>query len=185
MSGALDLFSKRGFESVGVQEIADGALVTKPSLYYYFKSKQGLLEAIVAEHGADLRAVIQRAATYQHKLSQNLAELFRETVNFAHRDTAFFRLSQNLFSSAAETTGYAVGSPLRQELVFLLELLFSEAAADHGTMEGREYVYAETFWGIVEAWAMLSINGETKIDEQLQYRIIHNYMHGIFSSSAF
>ena len=41
---ALDLFYTRGYDAVGVQEIAERSGVTKPTLYYYFKSKYGLLE---------------------------------------------------------------------------------------------------------------------------------------------
>ena len=31
---ALELFSRRGYESVGIAEIVDSAGITKPSLYY-------------------------------------------------------------------------------------------------------------------------------------------------------
>jgi TetR/AcrR family transcriptional regulator len=50
---ALDLFSRRGYEGTGIQEIVDGAGVTKPSLYYHFGSKQGLLEALAAGFGGE------------------------------------------------------------------------------------------------------------------------------------
>ena len=36
MTCALDLFYARGYDGVGVQEIADAAGITKPTLYYYF-----------------------------------------------------------------------------------------------------------------------------------------------------
>ncbi|MDR0376065.1 MAG: TetR/AcrR family transcriptional regulator [Treponema sp.] len=178
---ALELFSKQGFETVGVQEIADKAGLAKPSLYYYFKSKRGLLEAIVAERGAELCVVVKRAAEYRRDLVMNLTSLFNETMNFARRDTAFFRLAHSLFSSAPETASYAAGNPLRRELVSMLRDLFIQAATDHGNMKEREWVYAETFFGLLDTWAILLINGEVELDNQLRYRIIHNYLHGIFS----
>lgn len=39
---ALKLFAQKGFESTSVREIASAAEVTKPTIYYYFKSKEGL-----------------------------------------------------------------------------------------------------------------------------------------------
>jgi TetR/AcrR family transcriptional regulator len=39
---ALQLFAQKGFESTSVREIASAAKVTKPTIYYYFKSKEGL-----------------------------------------------------------------------------------------------------------------------------------------------
>ena len=50
MTCAIKLFANRGYDAVGIQEIVDNAGVTKPTLYYYFKSKMGLLEAISEEY---------------------------------------------------------------------------------------------------------------------------------------
>ena len=44
---ALDLFYAKGYDAVGVQEIAEKAGITKPTLYYYFGSKYGLLETLL------------------------------------------------------------------------------------------------------------------------------------------
>ncbi len=44
---ALQLFAKKGFEATSVREIASAAEVTKPTLYYYFKSKEGLYLELV------------------------------------------------------------------------------------------------------------------------------------------
>jgi AcrR family transcriptional regulator len=37
---ALSLFARRGFSSVGVQEIVTAAGLSKPTLYHYFGHKQ-------------------------------------------------------------------------------------------------------------------------------------------------
>ncbi len=39
---AARLFATRGFEATSVREIVEAAGVTKPTLYYYFGSKEGL-----------------------------------------------------------------------------------------------------------------------------------------------
>ena len=44
---ALDLFSKNGYDSVGVGEIAEAVGIKAPSLYNHFKSKQEIFNAIV------------------------------------------------------------------------------------------------------------------------------------------
>ena len=46
---ALHLFYEKGYDAIGVQEIADAAGVTKPTLYHYFGSKYGLLQAVAME----------------------------------------------------------------------------------------------------------------------------------------
>jgi TetR/AcrR family transcriptional regulator len=178
---ALGLFARRGFESVGVNEIAGMAGIAKPSLYYHFGSKDGLLEDIVRTHGDRLVAVTAAAAEYHHDLVMNLTALFDANINFASANQDFFRLLLRLFASAPETPGFTTGFTLRSRLIAIYTQLFAEAAGDHGNMRNRERIYAETFWGLVETCATLEVNGTLRIEPQIKYRIIHQYMHGIFS----
>ena len=46
---SLNLFCRKGYESVAVSQICKEAGITKPTLYHYFKSKYGLLEALLEE----------------------------------------------------------------------------------------------------------------------------------------
>ena len=61
---ALELFYARGYDAVGVQEIAETAGVTKPTLYYYFGSKKGLLETLLETEYAVLRQALESASWY-------------------------------------------------------------------------------------------------------------------------
>jgi len=45
---ALQLFSARGYDAVGVQEIVEAVGIQKPTLYHYFGSKAGLLHSLLA-----------------------------------------------------------------------------------------------------------------------------------------
>ena len=65
---ALHLFYEKGYDAIGVQEIADAAGVTKPTLYHYFGSQYGLLQAVAMEGYADLKAGMTEAIRYQGDL---------------------------------------------------------------------------------------------------------------------
>jgi TetR/AcrR family transcriptional regulator len=181
LNSSLRMFSRRGFETTGVQEIVLEAGITKPTLYYYFGNKQGLLEAIISRYGAALTDILRRTAVYRHDLTFNLTSLFQDTLDYAADHEDFFRLIRTLFSAAPETSSHAAGIGLRRDLVAILERLFAEAAGDHGNMKNRQRVYAETFMGLLETWALIAVNGEMRMTNQMRHRIIHNYMHGIFS----
>jgi TetR/AcrR family transcriptional regulator len=178
---ALALFARKGFESVGVNEIAEKTGLAKPSLYHHFGSKDGLLEAIVETQGQKLLTLTGTAAEYKHDITMNLTSLFHESIGFACGNQDFFRLLLRLFASAPETPGFETGAVLRVKLIKIYTDLFLAAAKDHGNMRHREAVYAETFWGLVQTCAVLAMNGSLKLDKNTQFRIVHQYMHGIFS----
>ncbi|MDD3059302.1 MAG: helix-turn-helix domain containing protein, partial [Sphaerochaeta sp.] len=50
---ALRLFAKKGYEAIGVAAICEAAGITKPTMYYHFGSKRGLLEALISHWGTE------------------------------------------------------------------------------------------------------------------------------------
>jgi AcrR family transcriptional regulator len=63
LEAGVALFAKKGYADTSVREIVEGAGVTKPVLYYYFKSKEGIF-----------RAILDRAAEQQETLLSNVLE---------------------------------------------------------------------------------------------------------------
>lgn len=64
---ALDIFNERGYAPSSVREIVEAAGVTKPMLYYYFGSKEGIYMELMAKPVAVLEKIL--AETVQEKLS--------------------------------------------------------------------------------------------------------------------
>ena len=77
MEKALELFCARGYDAVGVQEIAEQSGITKPTLYYYFGSKQGLMETILEENSRILEEMLEKAVEEPGVLS-----VYAESVLF-------------------------------------------------------------------------------------------------------
>jgi AcrR family transcriptional regulator len=55
---ALELFSEQGFEGTTLQQIADRLGFTKAALYYHFRSKDDLLQALIAPAVGELDALL-------------------------------------------------------------------------------------------------------------------------------
>jgi AcrR family transcriptional regulator len=73
---AVDLFSEKGYEATSVREIVDRAGVTKPVLYYYFGSKEGLLHHIL-EHASGIhQEALRRALAYEGTVLERLTHLY-------------------------------------------------------------------------------------------------------------
>lgn len=76
---AARLFAERGFAGTSVQDIADAMGVSRPSLYYYFKSKDELLASLVTEvtegAAAQIRAVARDGSKNATERLRSIARL--------------------------------------------------------------------------------------------------------------
>jgi AcrR family transcriptional regulator len=59
---ARELFGERGYEATSMDEVAARAGVSKPMLYAYFGSKDGLLAACIQRAGVEFRERVRAAA---------------------------------------------------------------------------------------------------------------------------
>lgn len=179
---ALSLFAANGYEASGIQDLCARCGISKPTLYYHFGSKRGLLEAIAQEYGNEYLQAVDAAARYVHDLVLNLQQLLRVSLQAAESRPDFVRLYLTLGMAAPESEGCQVLLALRTAIRERLRRLFLAAAEDHGNMRGREALMAELFGSLLDNRMLAAINrpaGDSSRDDI--YRIVHQYMHGIFS----
>lgn len=181
LSCALQLFSARGYDAVGVQEIAEAAGIQKPTLYHYFGSKAGLLHALLEENFAPLFQNLEKTAVYNHDVKTCLEAVTNVYFDFARQNPRFYRLQLALWFGAPESEPFRAVAGFNQRQQELLETLFYQASLDHGNMKGRQKAYAATFLGMVNNYAALGLNGFAALDSPLVYQSVHQFMHGIFS----
>ena len=182
LARALDLWGERGYDAVGVQEIVESAGVTKPTLYHYFGSKRGLLDALIEERSAGLRDALADAAVYQPRnLVMTLEAVTRAYFEFALANSAFYRMQMSFWFAPPQSDEYLSTLARSIDQHEKLERLFAAAALDHGNMRGREKAYAATFLGMLNTYIGLALNGYATLDDQLVRTAVHQFQHGIYS----
>src|SRR5512139_3648504 len=97
LSCALRLFASRGYDAVGVQEIVDAAGITKPTLYHYFGSKRGLLDALLTAYFCPLYDLIRQVADYQRDLPLTLNRTAGAYFRFARENPLFYRMQLSMY----------------------------------------------------------------------------------------
>ena len=178
---ALKLFSNNGYEATGVQEICEQAGVTKPTLYHYFGSKQGLLDAVLLEKMQPLIRDFSFATEYKHDLAANINAIMQLMLAYPKAKPLFFRLQLALSFAPPKSDAYLASQPYLEKEQQTLTELFKAAAFDHGNMLGREETYALSLLGAARTYALQVLNDRLEMDEALLYRAVHQFMYGIFS----
>lgn len=178
---ALSLMAATGYNAVGVQDICDAAEVTKPTLYYHFGSKRGLLEAIAEERYGVFVSQATTACSYRGDLAASLRSAMEVFLRYGREEKDFSRLRLALSSAPPSSEEAGVVRPYREKLRAAFRGTFVAAAGDHGNMKNREVPYAASFVGVADAYVGLVLSGELVPDQDFITRVVHYFMHGIFS----
>ena len=90
LASATDLFNRKGYAGTTVREIVAAAGVTKPVLYYYFRSKEGIFLDLMREAGTRFDAVLDESGRVEGTAPERLKSLAGRTLVFfiAHIDVA-------------------------------------------------------------------------------------------------
>lgn len=182
---ALDLFYTRGYDAVGVQEIAERSGVTKPTLYYYFKSKYGLLEQLLTSRSEAFAAELREACAYRGDLKNTLCAAARTAAAFVAREPKFSALFVALYHSAKGNDAYKAVRPLVFRLQRQIEEIFIDASVDLGNMHGRQRQFSLGFIGLVLYYIVMKQETSKREDVQITEAeieaLVHQFMHGIYS----
>ena len=178
---ALKLFADKGYDAVGVQEIVDAAGITKPTLYHYFGSKEGLLEALLGESFTSLNQKVKAAAHYTGDLPQTLFNVTEAFFQFARENPTFYRLQLALWFSPRYSDTHRVVAKWNNEQYQIVEQLFVLAVKNHGNMAGRHRAYATSFIGVINTYIGLALNEYTELNADLARQAVHQFQHGIYS----
>jgi AcrR family transcriptional regulator len=178
LSEAIRLFAAKGYRATSTREIVEAAGVTKPMLYYYFQSKEGLLAAALDHfvemfHGR-LREVLARPLGPR----EVLVEFVWAHLEFCQDHKPLGRLFFALL----------FGPDDQKNLVDLSQYtepgheLFMTAIAralDGGLVRresGDEFVMA--LHGMINIWIIASLNDEAQLTHDTAQRIVDGLLRG-------
>ena len=186
LDAALDLFYAKGYDAVGVQEIVDRAGVTKPTLYYYFGSKIGLLRNLLERGYNILETGVLEASRMNAKLPEGRYKVAREFFDYAASHEKFYLFMLALFYSGRENEAYKTVSPFIENYYNIIVGIFENAASQLGNMRGRQKLFAVGFTGVLNHHIMtvsygLSENEKFEISNETTYEIVHQFLYGIYS----
>lgn len=98
LNAALDLFSVKGYDGVGVDEIGSAVGIKGPALYYYFKSKEALLDALIEKMNAyyEARFIPARRKTELPANMEELVNMSMEMLDFTIHDEQIIKVRRML-----------------------------------------------------------------------------------------
>ncbi len=134
LAAARKRFAHYGFSKVTMDEIAADVGMAKPSLYYYYETKERLFSAVIAQEqsrfNADIEALLARPVPAAQKLKEYVGirlKLFRELLNLS-------RLGFESWMEMKSMTRDLLHTVEQQELKYLQAILAAGRTAGEFTV---------------------------------------------------
>jgi AcrR family transcriptional regulator len=123
------VFARAGYESAPMDEIADRAWVSKPMLYTYFGSKEGLYLAYIERAGGELVERLVGAAPPEDQSTAGLKARITEFLAFVEEHGDGWKV---LFRELASTRPFAERvARLRERIADAIRRMIESAGLDH------------------------------------------------------
>ena len=102
LHAALNHFANAGYAATSVQQIVGSAKVSKPALYYHFKDKAALFEALVNQAHDGRFRVLEEASARADDIRGKLYEILVALFDYFHKNRDLTRIA---FSTAYAAPG--------------------------------------------------------------------------------
>ncbi|MGH7603325.1 MAG: TetR/AcrR family transcriptional regulator [Gemmatimonadaceae bacterium] len=130
IGAAKRLLHQQGFGRTTLADVASSADVPLGNVYYYFKTKEALAEAVISSHESDLRTLFAGWVSAHRDPKARLRRLVRAPLDFADAIMAFGcphgSLCQELEKLGADAPLAAAGSRLLAVYIDWAEAQFRE-----------------------------------------------------------
>lgn len=174
LSKATHLFSERGYDSVGVNEIALQCGITKPTLYYYFESKENLLRTIITSNGETLRTKLNEKCTAQTDFNKRLVSVADEYLRFSSENREYFRLYLSLIFTPPSNRAFEIVKLEAEALQTFIETIFER----ENNYRDKKSFFTATFIGQVNMFSTLILNNYINYSKSYAETLITMYLNG-------
>ena len=185
---ALKLFSEKGYDAVSPNEIVEKVGITKPTLYYFFGSKEGLFEEILKTSFTKLDTLLNQECKYTANPANYDQDIYPALVNvvatyfaFAKENSDFYLMVLSMWFLPPSSKSALLSEKYQTNQFYIVQRMFTEISAAHHNLKGKESIYTWRFLTLINAQIGFWHRGFGAIDIQSAQSIVTTFMHGILS----
>jgi AcrR family transcriptional regulator len=181
---AAKLFAERGYDATSVREIVEAAGVAKPTLYYYFRSKEGLAQALLTVPLTALVATLRMLVTTESDPIRCAERVLEANYDFCRDDPDRARFISSLLFGPRRSEVAGELEPFKADLFGWTESAVRRLA-ETGLI-GREQVDAccATFRGLIMVSTLDYLFGDRPLGQDLGRRQLNQILHGFGNGRA-
>ncbi len=178
LNAALDLIAEKGYEATSIREICARARITRPTLYYFFQSKEGVHRALVAHAMSDLEQALQQGLSTPGTLRAKCQAIIRLFFAEALQHPKLWRFIYNLVWSTDSPLAGELHESYRKSGQRMQKVVQQAAAAGEITAGNFELRLLVLMGGVGEAFSNYLIWGRPKLTPSLADALVDTVFDG-------
>jgi TetR/AcrR family transcriptional regulator len=181
---AARLFAERGYDATSVREIVEAAGVAKPTLYYYFRSKEGLAQALLTVPLSGLVAALRNLVTTESEPIRCMARVLEAHYAFCREDPDRARFIYSLFFGPRRSEVAGELEPFKADLTGWTEAAVRRLAEAGVIPRERVDACCTTFQGLICASTLDFLYRDRPLGPDLGHRQVHEVLYGLGNRQA-
>lgn len=179
LTTALDLFAVKGYDATAVREICEAARITRPTLYHFFGSKDGVLKSLMTDAFEGFRQLVERSLTGTCPLRDKLKTLARSSFADARKRPKLWRFMHAVVWAPPGTAPPTDCSKFYESVLKLLGDAIDQAVAQGEFAPGSTGVRLLVLMGTLsEAANGFVIVGRPELTPELADALIDTIVEG-------
>jgi AcrR family transcriptional regulator len=181
LQAALKRFAHSGYSAASVQHIVDDAKVSKPALYYYFRDKAGLFQALVDQAHDERHRLMQAAVEDSTDLKTQLVEILTSLFDYLQKNRELMRIAfATAFAAPGEMPdGLRYSEKCERNFEFIHSLMKKALAAGvlNKRFDSRELAYG--FYGQLNSYLVSQLlMPDCRLNRDTARRIVELFLAG-------
>jgi AcrR family transcriptional regulator len=179
LQAAVGLFARKGFEAASTREIVEAAGVTKPMLYYYFKSKEGLCEAVLSRFLSQFYTRLRSVIDEPRPPRDALVEVVWTHLDYCRANRDFAKFFYSVFFGPDENPLHTVILESTRPGTELVHEVSTKSAAA-GLIDSAKVEALETALNaMINFWVILTIKEEAEVSREVAVQIVDLLLDGL------
>ena len=181
---AMELFAEKGFAATTTREICQHAGITKPVLYYHFRSKEQLYQELILDAFNEYRKGLVRASRGGKSAQGKLTEVVAAIFAFTRRNPALVRLIFRIMFASEKGSPAIDYVELGDAECRVLKGIIDEGIR-RGEMKGRPVEIAEGLMAMHTLYTMsFLLTGRPDLGWPLARRVVDLLVRGCGKDST-
>ena len=179
LDAGVKLFSEKGYANTSVREIVELAGVSKPILYYYFKSKEGMFRSIMDYALKQQEHVLEEALERRGSVLDRLTNLYRIMHRTLMEDRNLFKLIHNLIFGPHQGVGLEGIEQYHRRIVDAIKTIYIDGLAKGEVKEASPDEVAFLVLGVLDFCFHLYYVHPELLDQKRPERLLRLAFFGL------